>query len=324
MQAGSIENKNKNENLNPTPIPTLSPSQASQGMTTDEATVSKLADLVKLQKTSTALNKKMALELTRLQKSTEDLKNLQKKSTNLFIFVIVTTVIILLYKILIIYIKYKQLISICNSAKAQNYWPVSGLETAIAIEYPALSGWMGFYNKALPVAVMYFIYDPSDFGITNLSSNKNIDGPDGSNEWSCQDLANDPTKVLYVLYQASLRGSGTDETQQPSVIELICGSQGQSGGSNGSYGNACNANCRDQNCQGLSTSDYVNIGMSAVGGVANGTMISHGFGMTSTGGNIFAMVATAALTVGLTYLQTEQQNKATQDAAGCNGNSSTI
>jgi len=302
------------EKNDPSPLQP-SPPQEQVASLTDQETVKKLGDLVRLQKTSTALNKKMALELTRLQKSTEDLKNLQKKSTNLFIFVIVATVIYILYKLLIIYIKYKQLITICNNAKSQGYWPVSGLNTAIAIEYPALSGWMGFYNKALPVAVMYFIYDPSDFGINNLNPSAKINGPGGTGQWTCQDLANDPTKVLYTLYQASLPGSGTDDTQDTSVLQLICGSN--------SYGSACNNNCRDQNCQGLSTSDYVNIGMSAVTGVANGTMISHGFGVTSTMGNGIAMLATAALTVGLTYLQAQQQNQATQDAAGCNGNAST-
>lgn len=228
----------------PEPDPSPSPSPE------PDSELKLMQDVLKLQQKSTLYDQSISLNLVKLNKATEELKNLEKKTTVFFFTVIGLLVLFVGIKLLSVYLKNKTLIQYCSEAYAKQQWPSGGFATAMALEYPALAGWMGFSDPYLPVAASIIVTPNSGY-------NPSSDGEWISSNQTCASYST--TDLLYLTYQMSLQG--TTSTVQESPIQLICSA----------YGNDCVQSCKDINCKSLGTSDYLDIGMSAFGMGTNGS-----------------------------------------------------
>lgn len=262
-------------------------------MSKDDEELSLLRDIAKAQQKSTLYDQSISLNLVKLNKATEELKNLEKRTTTLFFVIVGVLVLFLGIRIFMVYVRNKTLIQECNTAFAQGKWPSGGFATAMAFEYPALAGWMGFSDPYLPVAANI---------VTTPGSGYN---PSSTGQWSSDCTGFTVTDLLGLVYQMSLPGTTTEAQESP--IQLICSA----------YGNKCVQSCTDLNCKSLQTSDYMDIGMSAFGMGTNGSFIGH-----SAGGGIGALAAFSifgAISGTVSYLQKKYTMDAQNQANGCNG-----
>lgn len=258
--------------------------------------LSLLKDVLKLQQKSTLYDQSISLNLVKLNKATEELKNLEKKTTVFFFTVIGLIVLFIGIKLLSVYLKNKTMITACSEAFASGKWPSGGFATALAFEYPALSGWMGFTDPYLPVAANI---------ITTPNSGYN---PSSQGQWNSSDstcASYQISDLLDLTYKMSLQGTTSSAEESP--IQLICSA----------YGNDCVQSCKDVNCKTLQTSDYLDIGMSAFGMGTNGSFLGH-----SAGGGIGAASAFSLFSIAsgiISYMQKKSTINAQNEANGCNG-----
>lgn len=90
------------------------------------------------------------------QQAVASQRKFKRISIALLSTVVAMIALVVVQRLITVYFTYKFMIQQLSSNKPSS-WPTSGFNTALCVEYPALAGFFGFSNSALPTAA-YFCY----------------------------------------------------------------------------------------------------------------------------------------------------------------------
>lgn len=250
------------------------PTQSQESLAEDQL----LGQLVSVDKKSEQVQATIAF-------ATKEIAKYTKEMDIMITGILISLLIFVGVELLMTFIKHKTMIQGIDKAHASG-WPASGFATALAFEYPALAGWIGFSNKYLPVAAYICFNYMQDI------------------TWFQKHTA----LALNAMAMQAKQGAEGVDAGQLSAMGIICGKVSW-GASCTTKVDACKARCPTK---GATATDYVSGAMGSItSGIFAGNAMLPGIG-GAIGGLVFGGLG--AWNAGN---KVKEQNDATRQANNC-------
>lgn len=233
-----------------------------------------------------AANKRGEETETNIAFATQEVAKLTKKMDTLITGILVSLAIVVGVELLMTFLRNRTMILGITKAGATT-WPANGFATALAFQFPALSGWLGFSDKFLPQAAWVCFNYYYDTG-----------------SW----FRNNTRLGLELMAGEAKKGGKGIEAGDLSALSIICGSWGAQCTNPLA---PCQARCPHTKSE---WSDYVAGGTSSLSsGIFAGSAVGGPAG-AAIGGLLFG-----GLGVLNTHLRQQEQDDAVRKANNCYG-----